>query len=398
MNQLKIRTLDTAEHRGALDLFHGSLHRPPVSDRDWAELSASLEPGGVRGAFRDDRLIAMHQSVPSHVVVPGGELVPLSVQFRFAVRVGHTRKGAGTALMTAALRGTAEPLAMLRPSEGGIYGRFGFGVATRSRDLVIDRVRARLASDVSPGGHTYMPDPSEATGLLREVYGRTRTRPGSISRRPWYEQLAERELAAAGLFPRIVVHTGSDGPEGIARCSVHTTGGGGTNRTVLDVDEMHYRTPQAWAGLWRFLLGVELVDEIRLRTRPLDEPVEWLFTDPRACRVTHVRDEAWLRLVDVLAALRARAYGGGSVVIDVHDPLLPDNSGHYRVGTDDVRRTHEPAQLCLPVSSLAAIYLGGVRPSALAAAGGMTVLDPGALPVADGLFRTEEEPWCGTYV
>ncbi|MFE9568175.1 GNAT family N-acetyltransferase [Streptomyces sp. NPDC006692] len=396
---MKIRTLDTGEHRAALDLFHDSLHQPPVADRDWSSLSESLEPGGVRGAFRDDRLIAMHQCVPSDIVVPGGELVPLSVQFRFAVRAGHTRRGVGTTLMTAALRATPEPLAVVRPSEGGVYGRFGFGVATRCRDLVIDRRRAVLAAEAPSGGDTYVPVPGEAAGLCGEVYGHTRSRPGSIGRRPWYEQLMDRDLSAAGLFPRIVVHTGSDGPDGIVRYSVRGTGGGATARTVLDVDEMHWRTPRAWLGLWRFLLGVELVDEIRLRSRPLDEPVEWLFTDPRVCRVTDVRDEVWLRTVDVLAALRARTYGdGGSVVMDVHDPVLPDNSGHYLVGADEVCRTREPAQLTLSVNSLAAIYLGGVRPSALAAAGGVVALDSTALSTADRLFRTDAEPWCGTYI
>lgn len=68
------------------------------------------------------------------------------------------------------------------------------------------------------------------------------------------------------------------------------------------------------------------------------------------------------------------------------------------MGPQEVHRTRKTAQLTLPVSSLAAVLLGGVRPSALAAAGAVTVLDPRALPAADRLFRTEEEPWCGTYI
>ncbi|WP_328306785.1 GNAT family N-acetyltransferase [Streptomyces sp. NBC_00442] len=396
---MKIRVLDRAEHRGAFDLFRDSLHQPPVSDGDWAQLSPSLEPGGVRGAFNDGRLIAMHQSMPTRIVVPGGQPVPVSVQFRFAVGIGHTRKGAGTALMTQALRATPEPLALVRPSEGGIYGRFGFAVATRCRDVVVDRRRAVLTPDVPPGGHVGVPDQGEGTAVCRAVYERACSRPGGIGRWPWYEQLFTHELAAAGLFSRVVVHTGPDGPDGYVRYRVGGGGAAGARRTVLDVEEMHARTPGAWAGLWRYVLGIELVDEVRLRGRPLDEPVEWLFTDPRACRVTDVRDEVWLRVVDVLAALRARTYGvGDGVVIAVHDPLLPGNRGRYRVGSGEVRRTDDPAQLALSVSSLAALYLGAVRPSALAAAGGVRVLDAAALPAADRLFAAAREPWCGTYV
>ncbi len=396
-NELTTHEVERAGLRAAFDLFRGSLHQPPVSDRDWAQLSASFEPGAVRGAFDGDRLIAMHQSMPTDIVVPGGERAPLSVQFRFGVGAGHTRRGVGTALMAAALRATPEPLAMVRPSEGGIYGRFGFGVATRCRDLVVDRRRAVLTADVPSGGDTRLADPADSAGLCREVYDRTRARPGAIGRWPWYEQLLNHELAGAGLFSRVAVHTGADGPDGaavpdgFARYSVRGT--------TLDVDELHCRTPESWAGLWRFLLGVELVDEIRLRGRPLDEPVEWLFTDPRVCRVTAVRDELWLRPVDTLAALRARAYGDGDpVVLGVHDPLLPANSGHYLVGPTEVRRTRRSAQLALSAASLASLYLGGVRPLALAVAGAVTVHDPKALPAADRLFHTDGEPWCGTAV
>ncbi|WP_416482304.1 hypothetical protein [Streptomyces sp. CL12] len=57
------------------------------------------------------------------------------------------------------------------------------------------------------------------------------------------------------------------------------------------------------------------------------------------CRITAVRDELWPRPVDTLAALRARAYGDGDpVVLGVHNPLLPANSGPYLVGPTEVRR------------------------------------------------------------
>ena len=64
----------------------------------------------------------------------------------------------------------------------------------------------------------------------------------------------------------------------------------------------------------------------------LDEPVSWLFEDPRVVNTTEVFDEIWLRLVDVPRMLQARTYGvADPVVIEVRDKLLPANDGRYRV-------------------------------------------------------------------
>ena len=130
--------------------------------------------------------------------------------------------------------------------------------------------------------------------------------------------------------------------------------------------------------------------------------MDQLFTDRRAVEVTEVEDETWLRLVDVPAALTARTFGElasdvGSVVIEVEDELLPANSGRYRIGDGQARRVDETAELAMSVNTLAALYLGDVAASALAAVGRLTVVKADALRVADGLFAVPAAPWCGTY-
>lgn len=75
--------------------------------------------------------------------------------------------------------------------------------------------------------------------------------------------------------------------------------------------------------MWRFLLGIDLVDRIVAEERPLDEPVELILADHRQGNVDRVEDEHWLRLVDVPRALAAREYGHAApVVVEVTDPLL----------------------------------------------------------------------------
>jgi predicted acetyltransferase len=394
------RLLEPHEHRTALDLFRDGHHQPPATDADWLVLRDSLEPSGVRGAFRGSHLIGMHQTVVGDVVVSGGARVPVAVQHRLAVRNGHTRQGVARSLMVAALRSAPAPLAMVRPSEGGIYGHFDFTVGTRCRDLVVDRHRARLTSHVPTGGHAHVSSLQDVAPLLPQLYEETRSRAGTVSRPAWYEPLYAHDVASAGLFCRVIVHEGPEGDTGFARYVVRrvSTQGGGA-RTVLEVDDMHYGSPRAWAGLWRALLGMDLVDEVRVRRRPLDEPAEWLFVDPRTCRTTAVHDETWLRLTDVDAAFRARRFSGdGGIVIGVEDALLPDNSGHYRVSGEGISGTRTAAQLSGPVSAWSAAYLGTVTPSALAAVGALRVHDTRALEVADRLFSVCSEPWSGTFL
>jgi predicted acetyltransferase len=96
--------------------------------------------------------------------------------------------------------------------------------------------------------------------------------------------------------------------------------------------------------------------------------------------------------------LAAREYGSAApVVVEVDDPLLPANGGTYRIGPDGAKRTEEPAALRLDVTTLAMIYLGTWRPSALAGAGRIEVREPGALADADVLFGTRVASWSGTH-
>ena len=158
-------------------------------------------------------------------------------------------------------------------------------------------------------------------------------------------------------------------------------------------------TSAAFAGLWRFLLGVDLVDTDRgAEARPLDEPIELILDDHRRSTVDRIGDEHWVRLVDVPKALAAREYGHAEpVVVEVADPLLPANGGAYRITPDGAERTGEPAALRLDVTTLAMAYLGTWRPSALAGAGRIEVRDPAAVVAADVLFGTRVAAWSGTH-
>ena len=102
--------------------------------------------------------------------------------------------------------------------------------------------------------------------------------------------------------------------------------------------EVWAEDPAAYACLWRYLLDLDLARTFRLWSAPLDEPLRHLVTDARAV-VTSITDNLYLRVVDVAAALAARQYAAGvDLVIEVDDPILPANSGRYRIVTDGAPR------------------------------------------------------------
>ncbi len=397
-DDLRVRLLEPDEHRAASTLFRGTLHHPPATDEAWAQRVDSFREGRVLGAYRGDVLVGTAMTTASELAVPGGAVLPMAMVTAVGVRADHTRRGVLTALMRAQLGGVPEPFASLRASEAPIYGRFGYGVATRGRAVTVDRRRAVCRPEAPAGGAIRLLTMAEALPLLPELYrAMGADGPGWVARSDGYWQLMTTKWAELKAHAVIAVHSGPDGDDGYAIYQVERR----DNRRVLLLADLHAANPRAWAALWRFLVSVDLVAEIRADLRPLDEPLELLFTDRRVVTTTDIDDETWLRVIDVPTALAARSFGGsaadGSVVIELVDDFLPANSGRYRLGDGPARRVEEPAELVLGADALAMLYLGDVMPSALAATGRLTVVKADALSVADRLCAVAGSPWAGTY-
>jgi predicted acetyltransferase len=399
-DELDVRFLRPDEFRASNNLFRGSMHAAPVTDVAWAVRGNAFEEGRVLGAFRDDTLVGTTLSYAGQLAVPGGALLPMAMVTAVGVRGDHTRRGVLTSLMRAQLSGLSEPVATLRASEAVIYGRFGYGIASRGRTVVVDTKRAQVRPGAPGGGTVRLMSGEEALPLLPALYDLvSEQRPGWAARPgSWWDAI--RVWSAEDKTHNMVaVHSGPDGDDGYAYYSAHRDDGG---MRRLEIEDLWADNSDAWAALWRFLAGSDLVAQLKAQLRPLDEPVDQLFTDRRAVTVTEVEDETWLRLVDVPAALAARTFGElasgvGSVVIEVHDKLLPANSGHYLIGDGPARPVTEPAELTMDVDVLGELYLGDVAPSVLASVGQVGVAKADALRVADRLFAVSGSPWSGTF-
>ncbi|MCV7287053.1 GNAT family N-acetyltransferase [Mycolicibacterium wolinskyi] len=400
-----IRVLDTEQElTTALNVFRAAMVGfPRLSGLPAGRIRRILEPGRTFGAFVDGTLAGTTDSATSSLTLPGGKVVGHAAVTHVGVLPSHTRRGIATDLLRHQLRDIrdrGETVATLRASEATIYGRFGYGVASSSNTAELLTRRAALRPGIGHGGPVRLIDPDESWQLLPQIYAANRPeRPGTIDRPPvWWQSQRLRAEAAAG--PSYVVVHGDPGSEtGFARYHPVDTDGWfvSEQRTVL-IDDFFAPTDEAYVGLLRFLIDLDLIDRLIFQMLPVDDPLPWLLVDRRAARITGTRDETWLRVVDVPAALGGRSYSdGGSVTLTVHDPLLRENSGTYAISAGGAENVGGTAQLEAGVEAVAAALLGGTTWRALALSGSVRVNDPEALAVADRLFSVPAQPHTGIF-
>ncbi len=187
--------------------------------------------------------------------------------------------------------------------------------------------------------------------------------------------------------------------DGYASYRIHSKWEDGLPASAVAVEDLYSTSPAADAALWRFLLDIDLVEELTARARPLDDALRWRLAEPRRLRTTGVTDCLWALLVDVPAALEARGYGTETeLVLEISGAW----GGRYQLATGaggsncEQAKDSAPTDLVVGLSQLGAIYMGGCRPSVLAAAGLVEETRPGALACADDAFASPLLPFCGT--
>ncbi len=188
-------------------------------------------------------------------------------------------------------------------------------------------------------------DAEQVWDVLPRIYTENRpSRPGTIDRPDvWWQGVRLRTESSPQ--PWYVAVHGEPGSEtGFARYRpIDTEKWFVSDQRTIVVEDFFAPDTDAYLGLLRFLLGLDLIDRVVFWMLPVDDPLPWLLLDRRAARVTATHDETWLRVVDVEKALSARQYDGdGDVTVAVDDPLLPENSITVAI-TGRRRRTNRPA-------------------------------------------------------
>ncbi|MFC4947763.1 GNAT family N-acetyltransferase [Pseudonocardia sp. GCM10023141] len=401
-----IRALEPAELRAANAVFTTALHFGPLADARWADGEPLRDPSRHVGAFDEGRVIGAAGSFAVIAAVPGGALLPAAAVTWVGVRADRTRRGVLSAMMRHQLADVArrgEVFASLRASEAGIYGRFGYGVASRARSVAVRRSGRGWLPTAPAGGTVRMLERDEIIPVLSALHEKIGLqRPGAISRPAGWWTMKYGTFVRGEESVIAAVHTGAGGDDdGFAIASPRKSDApwGQQVMSVLDLQSVDLN---ATAGLWRFLLGLDLVGTLEAH-RPVEEPLELMLADPRDCATTALEDETWLRIVDVPAALAARSWGSGEpVLLGVHDPLMASNAGVYRIADGTAERVGaldgpDAPELECDIAALAMAYLGDRAPSELVAIGWWTERTNAASARADAAFATAIRPWCGTY-
>jgi len=357
------------------------------------------DPRRMVGVRADGELVATGCVLARELTVPGGS-VPVAGVSGVGVVAGHTRRGHLTAIMRTLLDDAHEPVAMLWASEGAIYGRYGFGIATRSMRYELQLDRVALRRDIAlPGAPPRTLEPAAALEQIQPVFERVRARtPGMLDRHGhwWDKRTFDPEHNRDGAGPlRAAVQDGPDGePAGYALFAGKSGWDDHGPAGSVALRELVAETPEARAGLWRFLLGLDLLRTLQWRLGPDHDPLTHLAAGNDAIN-RRAGDGLFVRLLDVEAALSARTYAvAPDLVLELDDPFVPECSGRYRLRDGRCERTDAEADLALGAEELGAIYLGGTPVTALAAAGRIRELRPGALAEAATAFRSAVEPWC----
>ncbi|KKI17106.1 MULTISPECIES: GNAT family N-acetyltransferase [unclassified Leucobacter] len=346
--------------------------------------------------------------------VPGDETACSWVTW-VGVHPSHRRRGLLRSMIAhhfAEARGRGESLSVLNAAEAGIYGRFGYGHAAPTLSLTVPRgaeLRPVEGSDALRGEFLTW-DPEAHGDLVDALHRSVAQVPAGIGRPGWATwetpELRRAQDADPAILHRgkealrlLVVSDASGQAQGYARFRRSVNWDGAVPDGTVEVRDIVALTPAAAHRLWSLLLDLDLTNRAAVDMLPVDDPIMHLLIDVRAAE-PRLRDLVWVRILDLPAALAARRYAAPiDLVLDVHDALIPENAGRWRVtvaeafGPASVERVGAggvlgaggaggAADLVLDIDALGAAHLGSTSLAALALAGRVEARDPRMLAAA----------------
>lgn len=373
---------------------------PPEGDERFRRL---VPLDRTRCGFDEGQMVGTLGTFDLTMTVPGGA-VACGGTTMVAVVPTHRRRGLLRAMMRSHLddvREHEEPIAGLWASDSAIYGRFGYGCASISCEITVGRGHVDLHRLAPHSVPVRLIDRDEAIGVAPAVYERLQGRfPGFFARSPdWWESRSFRDTDAArhgATSLRYAVVDGEDGITGYATYRTKADWDDGHGSGEVRVKDLFGTTPESWAALWSFLTSQDLVSQTVADIRSTQDPIFDLLEGSRRARAVR-SDGLWIRIMDVPAALTARAYSSPvEVVLGVSDPL-GDISGTYRLSANGADVTcsasSDEPEVMLDLEDLGAGYMGMPRFRELARLGRVKGSDQ-VLTAIDAAFRWDPPPWC----
>jgi predicted acetyltransferase len=386
------------------------LSDPTEAVEDAPARAQSWDADRVWGARSGNRWVATLRTIPRRMTLPGtADDIAADALTNVTVSATHRRQGLLRTMLTQSLQAAVDrgdAVSVLIAAEWPIYGRFGYAPACDFADYTAFTREPGAQLIVNTSGSVRQVDADELGAIGPGVFAAARAqRAGNIDRPShwWDRELGLNGVRPGDKRPRVhIVHEGASGPDGYVTWA--STGDWSLSGRLgeVTVRDLVAANDTAYAGLWQYLLGLDVIDQIHLEQRPVDEPLHWLLRDGRTLRQTHRLDWMWVRILDVAKVLSARRYGcAGAVVIEVVDPDGPSvTAGRYLLtgGPDGAEcvRTTRTADLTIHQRALAASCLGGSSLRSQQPIGLVEEETRGALVRLDAMLATGLAPWCAT--
>src|SRR5216684_4654338 len=170
---IEVRACSSVEElRDALNaISHYFGHENQLEDAE--RFSQWIEVERMHAAFDGGHIIGGAGAFRFRMSVPGGAAIPTAGITVVGVLPTHRRRGVLTALMKEQLedcRRRGDLAAYLWASEATIYGRFGYGLASRIGSISLGADRTRFAVPFEPRGTVRLVELEEAAATFPPLH------------------------------------------------------------------------------------------------------------------------------------------------------------------------------------------------------------------------------------
>jgi predicted acetyltransferase len=385
-------------------------------DEEWARESDALEVERSEVAREGGQVVGHTSAYSMQIAVPGAAATPVAGVTWVSVALTHRRRGVMRELMLRQLTGLheqqREPVAALWASEAAIYGRFGYGLASRKASVAVPRQHGALRELRTVGGGADAEPFSLVAGAVDDevradclaVYDRVwEQRPGMLGRDAAFVEALTADLPRdrRGASPLHSLRVRDSGGTTRAYAWYRTKQSwepplGPSGQTV--VVEALAESPGAHRALLATLVDLDLMGTASFDSLPVDDPLLVLLHDPRRSPA-QVVDQLHVRLVDLPRALVLRTYAAEvDVVLEVEDAACPWNAGRWRLSAGPSGAacdpTTDPPDVALDVRELGAAFLGDRTLVPARRAGLVDEHRPGAVAALSRATTWDVAPWC----
>lgn len=369
------------------------------------EAIRAIRPDMTLCAFENGRIATTYAVWPLKMRFNGAGLPVAGVTF-VGTRPECRRKGYLRQVVThhfKMLHETGGPsMAVLYASQAAIYQRFGYGIVSTHHQYRVaphDLVFAHADPDDGRSG-VFRDLPDDEMDLLKTLYRSfSATRTGYLHRgnATWKSGVLWQRSSDMSLYRMVYEKNGK--PLGYVIYAL-------TGRKVphgqpwqhIEINDLAWMTPRAYRAIWHHLSGAGLAFEVAWQRAPQDDPLPHLLLEPRRLNIG-AGDGLLARVVDVAQAMSQRRYDEtGRFVFDLTDSLCPWNEGRWQLETSPdgarVTRSSRPAELVIPVDTLAMLLFGQISPSEAVRMGRAAAVGTGDLVHWDRVMQTRHKAFC----